>query len=82
MASLAEDIRAAFEPTDYDVDTVAVNRRQVRVTVRQADADPAALRAVVEEAVGAEAIVTFDASPAADDASDAVGTAITVRLRG
>lgn len=82
MASLADDVRDAFEPTDYDVDAVAVNRRQVRVTVRQADADPAALRAVVEEAVGADAILTFDASPAADDVSDAVGTAVTVRLRG
>lgn len=82
MPSLEEDIRAAFEPTDYDVDAVAVNRRQVRVTIRQPDAEPAALRAVLEEAVGAEEIMTFDASPTTDDATDAVGTAITVRLRG
>lgn len=81
MATLEDDIRAAFEPTSYDVGDVGVNRQQVRVTVRQADAEPDALRAVVEEAVGADAIMTFDVSRETDDASDAVGTAVTVRLR-
>ncbi len=82
MAGVEDDLRAAFEPTSYDVDAVSVNRRQVRVTVRQADADAAALRAVVEEALGEEAILALDVSHASDDASDAVGTAVTVRLRG
>lgn len=81
MAGLGEDLRAAFEPTSYDVDAVSVNRGRVRVTVRQADAEPAALRAVVEEAVGADAIMTFDVTHETDAVSDAVGTAATFRLR-
>lgn len=75
-------IRDAFEHTDYDLGEVSVNRGKTRIAVLEEGADPDALRAVVEEAVGADAIMAFDVRTETVGADDALGTVVTFRNRG
>jgi hypothetical protein len=81
MTDIEDDLRAAFAPTNYDVGGVAVNRQQVRVTILQEGVDPEALRAVVEEAVGADTNMTFHVRNETIEADDTVGTVLTIRRR-
>lgn len=81
MTDIAAAIRDAFEHTDYDLGDVAVNRRQVRVPVLQEGADPAALRAVIEEALGADAVAALTVSTETIDGEDTIGTVVSFRHR-
>jgi len=81
MSDVTDAVRDAFEHTDYDLGDVSVNRSMVRVPVLQEGADPDALRAIVEEALGADEIRTSDVTTETLDADDTVGTVVTVRRR-
>ncbi|MFW6316940.1 MAG: hypothetical protein ACOC06_00545 [Halorubrum sp.] len=81
MADIADAIREAFEHTDYDLGDVAVNRRRVRVPVLQEGAEPAALRAVIEEALGADAVVGVTVSTETIDGEDTIGTVVSFQHR-
>jgi len=81
MTDIVATIRDAFEHTDYDLGDVAVNRQQVRVPVLQEGADPDALRAVIEEALGADAVVGVAVSTETIDGEDGVGTVVSFRYR-
>ncbi|WP_144799762.1 hypothetical protein [Halorubrum depositum] len=81
MTDTAAAIRDAFEHTDYDLGDVAVNRRQVRVPVLQEGADPDALRAVIEEALGADAVAALTVSTETIDGEDTIGTVVSFRHR-
>jgi len=81
MTDIVATIRDAFEHTDYDLGGVAVNRGQVRVPVLQKGADPDALRAVIEEALGADAVVGVAVSTETIDGEDGVGTVVSFRYR-
>ncbi|MUW14880.1 hypothetical protein GJ633_09545 [Halorubrum sp. CBA1125] len=81
MTDVETAIREAFEHTDYDLGDVAVNRGQVRVPVLQEGADPDALRAVIEEALGADAVVAATVTTEAIDGDDAIGTVVSFRHR-
>jgi len=81
MTDIVATIRDAFEHTDYDLGDVAVNRGQVRVPVLQKGADPDALRAVIEEALGADAVVGVAVSTETIDGEDGVGTVVSFRYR-
>ena len=81
MTDTVATIRDAFEHTDYDLGDVAVNRGQVRVPVLQKGADPDALRAVIEEALGADAVVGVAVSTETIDGEDGVGTVVSFRYR-
>lgn len=81
MTDIAAEIRDAFEHTDYDLGDLGVNRRQVRVAVLQEGADPAALRAVIEEALGADTVVGLTVSTETIDGEDAIGTVVSFQHR-
>ncbi|WP_128906751.1 hypothetical protein [Halorubrum amylolyticum] len=81
MTDIDAAIRDAFEHTDYDLGDVAVNRRQVRVPVLREGADPDALIAVIEEALGADAVVAPTVTTETIDGEDAIGTIVSFRHR-
>jgi uncharacterized protein YbjQ (UPF0145 family) len=81
MTDIIAAIREAFEHTDYDLGDVAVNRRQVRVPVLQEGADPEALVAVIEEALGADAVVGAAVSTETIDGEDTIGTVVSFQHR-
>ena len=81
MTDVHDSIHEAFEHTEYDLGTVAVNRRQVRVPVLREGADPDALRAVIEEALGADAVAAVTVTTEAIDGEDTIGTVVSFRHR-
>jgi len=81
MTDTAAAIREAFQHTDYDLGDVAVNRRQVRVPILQEGADPDALRAVIEEALGADAVVGVTVRTETIDGEDTIGTVVSFQHR-
>lgn len=81
MNDLTERLTAAFEHTDYDLVTASQNRDQVRVAVLPAGADPEALRAIVEEALGTDALLGFTVTSETVDANDTIGTVASFRRR-
>ncbi len=78
---LSEKLTDAFEHTDYDLVTASRNRDQVRVAVLPAGADPDALRAIIEEALDADALLGFTVTSETVDANDTIGTVATFRRR-
>lgn len=81
MSNIETQLRSAFEATEYDVSDVTVNRRQVRVAIRQPDAEADALRAIVDEAVGEENVLGLDVATESVDGQDALGTVVTFQQR-
>lgn len=81
MTDVQDALAEAFEHTDYDLGDVQVNRGRVRVPVLQDGADPDALRAIVEEALGADTVTMFNVTTETIDAQDTVGTVVTFRQR-
>lgn len=81
MTDIDAALRDAFEHTDYDLGDVAVNRQQVRVPVLQEGADPDALRAVIEEALGADSVVAPTVSTETIDGEDTIGTVVSFQYR-
>ena len=81
MTDTAAAVRDAFEHTDYDLGDVAVNRQRVRVPVLREGADPDALRAVIEEALGADAVAGVTVTTETIDGEDAIGTVVSFRYR-
>lgn len=81
MTDLETDLREAFENADYDVASVSVNRDTVRVALVDDDAAADALRAVTEEAVGADAVRGLDVAPEAIDGRERMGTVVSFRHR-
>ncbi|NUE02533.1 hypothetical protein HUB97_08545 [Halorubraceae archaeon YAN] len=81
MSEMTPSLKAAFEYTDYDLLDVTVNRRTVRLSVRQADANAQALRAIVEEAVGVDGFFGLNVTTE-QSATDDVGTVVTFQQRG
>ena len=82
MTDLSEAIRTAFEHTDYDVADVTQNRQSVRIAIKQDGPEPAALRAIIEEAIGADGFFGFNVTTERIDGQDTVGTVITFQQRG
>jgi len=81
MTDISDALRGAFEHTDYDLGDVAVNRQQIRVPVLQEGADPDALRAVIEEALGADAVVAVTVTTETIDGEDTIGTVVSFQYR-
>jgi len=81
MTDIEAAIREAFKYTEYDLGDIAVNRRQVRVPVIEEGADPNALRAVIEEALGAGALTAVTVTTERIAGEDAVGTVVSFRYR-
>ncbi|WP_418284052.1 hypothetical protein [Halorubrum sp. DTA46] len=81
MTDVKTALRDAFEHTDYDLGDVAVNRQQVRVPVLQEGADPDALRAVIEEALGTDAVVAATVATETLDGEDTIGTVVSFQYR-
>lgn len=81
MTDLEAAIREAFEHTEYELGNVAVNRRQVRVPVLREGADPDALRAVIEEALGADALAAVTVTTERIAGEDEIGTVVSFRHR-
>ncbi|MCL9818440.1 hypothetical protein [Natronocalculus amylovorans] len=81
MSEMTPSLEAAFEYTDYDLLDVTVNRQTVRLSVKQADADAQALRAIVEEAVGADGFFGLNVTTE-QNATDDVGSVVTFQQRG
>lgn len=81
MDDVEAALRAAFEHTDYDLGDVGVNRGTVRVPVLQEGADPEALEAIVDEAVGEEHVFGFTVTTETVGGDDAIGTVATFQHR-
>ncbi|GAB7092110.1 hypothetical protein JCM18237_23810 [Halorubrum luteum] len=81
MTDVEATLREAFEHTDYDLGDVGVNRNQVRVPVLQEGADPEALRAIVDEAVGEDAVFGLTVTTETVGRDDAIGTVVTFQFR-
>ena len=81
MTDISDTLRDAFEHTDYDLGDIGVNRQQVRVPVLQEGADPDALRAVIEEALGADAVVAATVATETIDGEDTIGTVVSFQYR-
>ncbi len=81
MSDVEATLRAAFEHTEYDLGDVGINRQTVRVPVRQEGADPKALEAIVDEAVGAENVFGLTVTTETVGADDAIGTVVTFQHR-
>lgn len=81
MTAIHEALQEAFAHTDYELGTVAVNRQQVRVPILEEGADPEALQAVVEEALGADAVVAATVTTETIDGEDTIGTVVSFQHR-
>ncbi|MES3160087.1 MAG: hypothetical protein PPP55_00780 [Halorubrum sp.] len=81
MSDIEAALRDAFEHTEYDLGDVGLNRQQIRIPVLQEGADPDALRAVVEEAVGEEAVVGLTVTTETIAGDDTVGTVVSFQYR-
>jgi len=81
MTDVETAIREAFEHTDYDLGDVGVSRERVRVPVLEGGADPETLRAIVEEAVGADAVFGLTITTESVGGDDEIGTVVTFRHR-
>ncbi len=81
MTDLETTIHEAFEHTEYDLGDVGINRQQVRIPVLQEGADPDALRAIVDEAVGEDAVVGLTVTTETIAGDDTVGTVVTFQYR-
>jgi len=82
MAEIRPDEpRALLAAVAHDLGDVAVNRQRVRVPVLREGTDPDALRAVIEEALGADAVVAFTVSTETVDGGDTIGTVASFRHR-
>ena len=81
MTDIHDALRDAFEHNEYDLGDVGVNRQQVRVPVLQEGADPDALRAVIEEALGADAVVGVTVATETIDGEDTIGTVVSFQYR-
>ncbi|MBP1923098.1 glutamate/tyrosine decarboxylase-like PLP-dependent enzyme [Halorubrum alkaliphilum] len=81
MTDIEAAIREAFEHTEYDLGDVGINRQQVRIPVLQEGADPEALRAIVDEAVGEDGVVGLTVTTETIGGDDAVGTVVTFQYR-
>ena len=81
MTDIHDALRDAFEHTEYDLGDVGVNRQQVRVPVLQEGADPDALRAVIEEALGADTVVGATVATETIDGEDTIGTVVSFQYR-
>ncbi len=81
MTDVDAALHDAFEHTDYDLGDVAVNRQQVRVPVLQEGADPDALRAVIEEALGPDSVVAATVRTETIDGEDTIGTVVSFQYR-
>ena len=81
MTDIPDALRDAFEHTEYDLGDVGVNRQQVRVSVLQEGANPDALRAVIEEALGADAVVAATVATETIDGEDTIGTVVSFQYR-
>ncbi|WP_418281263.1 hypothetical protein [Halorubrum sp. DTA98] len=81
MSDVEAALSEAFEHTDYDLGDVSVNRQQVRIPIRQEGADPEALRAIVDEAVGEENVFGLTVTTETIAGDDTIGTVVTFTYR-
>ncbi|MFW5956424.1 MAG: hypothetical protein ACOCQY_03370 [Halorhabdus sp.] len=81
MAQLLDDLRAAFEDRGFTVEDVTRNRRQVRVTLLEADAPATELRSVPADVAGEDAVMGVNVTTEPIEGSNEVRTVVAFRHR-
>ncbi|AWB27095.1 hypothetical protein [Halococcoides cellulosivorans] len=78
MTDTTDQLRDAFERTEYPVDSVGENRGLTQVHLRTDDPHGDELQAIAEDAIG-DALLGVDVS--VEEVGDEVGTVVSVRHR-
>lgn len=78
MTDSTDQLREAFEQTDYPVDSVGENRGLTQVHLRTDEPQGDELRSIAEDAIG-DALLGVDVS--VEEVGDEVGTVVSVRHR-
>lgn len=81
MSNAEDELRQAFEDAAYDVGELTVNRRQVRVGVKEDDASASALRDVVYGVVDKADVFGLDVTTESVEGSEDVMTVVSFRHR-
>ena len=81
MIDLESDLREAFESRGFDVASVSVNRRQVRVVLPDEDAGPAEVQRIVRETVDDADVSGLTVGTEAIDGGERLATVVSFRRR-
>jgi hypothetical protein len=82
MSELETELQSAFEDGAYVVEDVSNNRGQVRVVIRDGDAEAEALRGIVDGVVDESDRMGLKVSTESVEGLDDVSTVVTFRYRG
>jgi hypothetical protein len=81
MDELIDTLREAFEDAGYEVGEASVNRKKVRVEVRDPEASAGDLRNITRDTVGADSMLGLNVTTESADNQD-VTTVVSFRYRG
>jgi len=80
MDELTDTLREAFEDAGYEVGEASVNRKKVRVEVRDPEASAGDLRDITHDAVGADSMLGLDVTTESADNQE-MTTVVSFRYR-
>ena len=81
MSDVTDALREAYEADGYAVSSVADNRGQLRVVLRDDGPDAEALRRIATETCGDDAVVGLDVTTESTAGDEAVHTVVSFRHR-
>ena len=81
MSDHQSDLRAAFEDADYTVEDATTNRNQIRIVLREEDAEGERLKRIVEETLAAEDFLGTNVTTESVEGGTEMTTVVTVRRR-
>jgi len=82
MKELADELEAAFESEGYDVSDVTINRKQLRLSLREEDASASDLQEITYSVVDEDDILGLDVTTESVEGTDDVTTVVSFRYRG
>ena len=82
MEELTDALRTAFQDAGYDLGEISVNRKRVRVAVRDSEASAETLREITSDAVDEDDVLGFNVTTESVGGSDDVVTVVSFRYRG
>ncbi|WP_181687340.1 hypothetical protein [Halorhabdus salina] len=81
MEELLTNLRTAFEAQGYTVEDVSTNRKQVRIALREDDAQATEIRPIPAEVAGEDAVMGVNVTTESVEGGEDVRTVVTFRDR-
>jgi len=81
MSDHQSELRTAFEDAGYTVEDATTNRNQVRIVLREEDAEGERLTGIVEETLAADDFLGTNVTTESVEGGTEMTTVVTVRQR-